>query len=161
MDENTIQSLERLFCDKIIIYNDLLDCFYKERDFLINLNLDELWQLSREKETLCEKIASIRREIIACMKPGLTLGPFNLNEIMAFVPGEFKPRLQKLYLRLIKIKNEIDALRKENMVFINDSLQFLDEMITAITGGFGARVQYNERCRINKSVSQVLLSREV
>ena len=161
MDENIIQSLERLFCGKIICYNDLLVCFYKERDFLINLDLDELWQLSKEKERLCEKIASIRREIVACTKPGLTGEPFNLNEIMAFVPDEFKPRMEKLYLRLIKIKSEIDGLRKENMVFINDSLQFLDEMITVITGGCGARVQYNERCRMNKSVGHVLLSREV
>jgi len=160
MDGNIIQSLERLFCDKILIYNDLLDCFYRERDSLINVDLDELWKISKDKEALCSKITSIRQEIIASIKPDLAQRPFNLNDIMAFIPDEFNPGFQKLYLKLVKLKSEIDALRKENMVFIDDSLEFMDEMISVISGGRRAKVQYNERCQMNKSGHNMILSRE-
>jgi len=161
MDGKIIQSLERLFCDKILIYNDLLDCLYRERDSLINMDLDELWKISKDKEALCSKIAAIRQEIMALTKPGSAQGPFNLNDIMALISDEFNPRFQKLYLKLVKLKSEIDALRKENMVFIDDSLEFLDEMISVISGGRRAKVQYDERCQINKSGHNMILSREV
>ena len=161
MDGNIIQSLERLFCDKILIYNDLLDCFYRERDSLISLGLDELWKISKDKEALCSKITSIRQEIIAFIEPGLAQRPFNLNDIMALIPDEFNPGFQKLYLKLVKLKSEIDALRKENMVFIDDSLEFMDDMIAVISGGRRAKVQYNERCQMNKSGHNMILSREV
>ena len=161
MDGKIIQALERLFCDKILIYNDLLDCFHRERDSLIRVDLDELWKISKDKEALCSKIAAIRQEIMALTKPGSAQGPFNLNDIMALISDEFNPRFQKLYLKLVKLKSEIDALRKENMVFIDDSLEFLDEMISVISGGRRAKVQYDGRCQINKSGHNMILSREV
>jgi len=161
MDANIIQSVESLFCDKILIYNDLLDCFCKEREALIQIDLDELWQISKEKEALCSKITSVRQEIVAILRPGLSHEPFNLNEIMALIPDAFAPRFQRLYIKLVKLKAEIDTLRKENMVFIDDSLEFLDEMMSVISGGEGARARYDERCRIKKSGHAMLLRREV
>jgi hypothetical protein len=128
---------------------------------LISVDLDELWKISKDKEALCSKITSIRQEIIAFIEPGLAQRPFNLKDVMALIPDEFTRGFQKLYLKLIKLKSEIDALRKENMVFIDDSLAFMDEMISVISGGRRAKVQYNERCQINKSGHNMILSREV
>jgi len=66
-----------------------------------------------------------------------------------------------LYLRLIKLKSEIEVFRKENVAFVNDSLQFLDEIIATITGADGSGTIYNDKCHFSKFGSPSFLSREV
>ena len=41
-----------------------------------------------------------------------------------------------------------------------ESLEFMDEMISVISGGRRAKGQYNERCQIHKSGHNMILSRE-
>jgi len=76
------------------------------------------------------------------------------------IPGDKRALFQKEYLALMKLKNEIKALRKENMIVIDDSLQFLDEMISIITGEETSKIMYNEKCHLRKSGANILLSRE-
>ena len=53
MDDTMMQSLEKLFYKKIMLYNDLLCYLRKERESLINIDLDKLWSISKEKEKIC------------------------------------------------------------------------------------------------------------
>jgi len=160
MDDHTVESLEKLFHHKIMLYNDLLDCLKRERGSLIGIDLDSLWTISKEKEQICSKIKSTRDEMICVANPGIDQRSFNLNQIMDLIPGKNRNRFQKLYLTLIKLKSEIEALRKENMFFIDDSLQFLDEMISIITGETESKITYNDKCHVSKSGAAILLSRE-
>ena len=161
MDDYLIQSLEKLFFKKIMLYNDLLHCFKEERESLINIDLDNLWNISKEKEELCSKIESIRKEIISTVNLGIDEESFNPNQILDVIPGKSKAKFQKLYLTLIKLKTEIEVLRKENMIFIDDSLRFLDEMISIITGEETSKIMYNDKCHLSQSGTNILLSREV
>lgn len=161
MDDTIIQSLEKLLYKKIMLYHDLLDCFNKERESLINIDLDNLWSISKEKEETCSQIESIRQEIISTVDPGIDEESFNPNRILDLIPGKSKAKFQKLYLTLIKLKTEIEVLRKENMIFIDDSLQFLDEMISIITGEETSKIMYNDKCHLRKSGANILISREV
>jgi hypothetical protein len=52
-------------------------------------------------------------------------------------------------------------LRKANMAFMNDSLRFLDEMISIITGGKESNMAYDQRSHLSKSGINCFLSREV
>lgn len=160
MDENIIQSLEKLFFTKIMLYHDLLDCFNKERESLINIDLDNLWSISKEKEEICLKIQSIQQKIVFAINPGIDQKPFNLHQILDMIPGDKRALFQKEYLALMKLKNEIKALRKENMILIDDSLQFLDEMISVITGGCKSGIMYNDKCHLSQPGTNLLLSRE-
>lgn len=160
MDDTIMQSLEKLFYQKILLYNDLLDCFKREKESLLNIDLDSLWNISKEKEHICSKITSFREEIIAAVNPGIEEKPFNLNQILDVIPVKKRDEFQKLYLTLIKLKGEIEVLRKENMLFIDDSLQFLDEMISIITGETKSKIVYNDKCHLSRSDTNILLSRE-
>jgi len=160
MDDYLIQSLEKLLFKKTMLYHDLLDCFHRERESLINIDLDRLWSISREKEETCLKIKSIHQEIISTINPEIDQKSFNLNQALDMIPRDKRAIIQKQYLALIKLKVEIEVLRKENMIFIDDSLQFLDEMISVITGEETSKIMYNERCHISKSGANILLSRE-
>ncbi len=160
METHNVRLIEKLFYKKIMLYHDLLYCFKHERESLINLNLDKLWSISKEKEKICAEINAVKQEIVAVLDVQGNQKTFELNRTMDLIPGESKAEFQKLYLRLIKLKSEIEVFRKENISFVNDSLQFLDEIIAIITGTNGSGNMYNEKCHLSKSKSHVLLSRE-
>ena len=161
MEAPNIPLIEKLFYEKIMLYDDLLHCFKAETELLIRIDLDKLWKISKEKETICTRIAAARKEIISAADPEKDQESFDLNRIMDLMPREYKAEFQKLYLRLIKLKSEIEIFRKQNMIFIDDSLEFLDEMIAIITGNDRSQSVYNDKCHFSKSGSYLLLSREV
>jgi flagellar biosynthesis/type III secretory pathway chaperone len=160
MDERNIQLLEKLFYEKIILYNDLLHCLKKERATLIKIDLDDLWQISQEKEVICARLSTLRREIISTIDPEMDPKDYRPGLILSLIPKASKAKFQQSYVRLIDLKMEIEALRKENMILIDDSLQFLDEMVSVITGDNPIRVIYKSDGHIRKSGNQMLLSRE-
>lgn len=163
MDDTMIQLLEKLFYKKIILYNDLLHCFNKERESLVNIDLDNLWAVSKEKEEICSKIECVRQEMVsATNQPGMKAEALSVKHILELVPREDRARFQELYHTLNNIKCEVDIFRKENMAFIDDSLHFLDEMISIITEDTKSKTttMYNDRCHLRKSRAPLLLSRE-
>ncbi|NQT69842.1 MAG: flagellar protein FlgN [Desulfobacteraceae bacterium] len=161
METPNVRLIEKLFYKKIMLYHDLLYCFKHERESLTNLDLDKLWSISAEKEEICAKINTTKQEIVAALDLKENQKTFELNRTMDLIPVEYKAEFQKLYLRLIKLKSEIEVFRKENISFVNDSLEFLDEIIAIITGTDGSGIMYNDKCHFSKSGAPVLLSREV
>jgi flagellar biosynthesis/type III secretory pathway chaperone len=160
MDDEIIRSLERLLHEKIMLYNDLLQCFEVEKESLLAIDLDKLWSISKEKDEICAKICALRHEIISLCNSRNVEEPFDLNEILALIPAEKRAPLQKLHLTLVKLRCEIEMLRKENTLFVDDSLRFLDEMISIITGEAGSRILYDDRCHLGRTSARITLSRE-
>ena len=161
MNDINLKSIEDLFYEKIMLYGDLRNCFKKERDALIKIDVDILWKISEEKERLSEKIQSVRKEIISIASPEKCLEPINLDQVMSLIPGYKKAKFHRLYLALTKLKGEIALLRKDNMLFIDDSLEFLDDMISIITGKTESEITYNNNRRVGNSSAQILLNSEV
>jgi hypothetical protein len=54
MDERIIQTLENLIYEKIILYNDLLHCLEKERETLIKIDMDDLWEISKKRRNMLQ-----------------------------------------------------------------------------------------------------------
>jgi len=161
MEAFTVDTIEKLFYKKIMLYNDLLHCFEEERKSLISIDLNKLWGLSKEKDEICSQIKSIRREMSVAVNLENEQDAFNLNQVMDLIPGKCTDKFKKLYLRILKLKGEIEILRKQNILYIDDSLEFLDEMISIITGESDSGYIYNDRCHFNKSGSRSFLAREV
>jgi len=161
MNKNTVNLLEDLFQRKIMHYDDLLHCLEKERESLVTINMDALWTISREKEELCSKIEGIRQEIISVFDMDEQNSSVPFNTILCLVPEEKADIFQSFFLTLDKLKNEIELLRKTNMAFMNDSLRFLDEMISIITGGKESDMGYNLKSHLSKSGINCFVSREV
>ncbi|MGD2029238.1 MAG: flagellar export chaperone FlgN [Desulfobacterales bacterium] len=161
MEDEVIRWIEKLFYKKIMLYNDLLHYLKEERESLISIDMDRLWKISKKKEQTCADIESTRQEIISAMSSKDDQKSFNLSRIMKFIPEEFKAEFQKLYLRILKIKGEIEVLRIQNMTFIDDSLTFMDEIILIITGKAESRMIYNDKCRFSKSGPNLFLNREI
>jgi len=41
MNDTALKSLEELFYQKIMLYNDLLNCFKEERESLVNIDMEK------------------------------------------------------------------------------------------------------------------------
>lgn len=161
MEALNVDTIEKLFYKKIMLYNDLLYCFEEERKSLIRIDLKKLWGLSKEKDEICAQIKSIRQNMSVAVNLENEQDSFNLNLVMDLIPGKYMDKFKKLYLRILKLKGEIEILRKQNILYIDDSLEFLDEMISIITGETDSGYIYNDKCHFNKSGSRSFLAREV
>ncbi len=161
MEAFTVDTIEKLFYKKIMLYNDLLHCFEEERKSLIRININRLWGLSKEKDEICAQIKSVRKEISVAVHLENEKDAFNLNLVMDLIPRKYTDKFKKLYIRILKLKGEIEILRKQNILYIDDSLEFLDEMISIITGETDSRYIYDDRCHFNKSGPRSFLTREV
>jgi flagellar biosynthesis/type III secretory pathway chaperone len=161
MEPLVMNMIEKLFYKKIMLYNDLLHCFEAERKALIEININRLWELSKEKDEICEQITSIRKEMMAAVHPADDQEPFRLNRIMDAIPKKQKDKFEKLYLRILKLKGEIEILRKQNLLYIDDSLTFMDEIISILTGKTESDFVYNDRCHFKSSGPYLFLNREV
>ena len=161
MDAKSIQLIERLLFKKIILYKDLLNSLHGEKKSLMDIDLDRLWEISKEKEEICSKIMSVRQDISSIVRPEGHQESFGLKQIVEIVPREDRLRFHELYRTILQLKGEVEVLREENMAFIDDSLQFLDEMISLLRGEANSNINYNNKCQLNKSNANVILSREV
>ena len=161
MEALNVDTIEKLFYKKIMLYNDLLYCFEEERKSLIAIKINKLWELSKVKDELCVRINSIREEMSVAVNLENQSNAFNLSLIMDLIPEKHTDKFKKLYLRILKLKGEIEILRKQNILYIDDSLEFMDEMISILTGENKSRYIYNDRCHFKPSGPRLFLNREV
>ncbi len=175
MEDTMIEFLENGLHEEIILYNELLNCFNKEREALMLMDMDNLWNISREKNELGSKISFIEKKIFSAVraelnkrhsdKYGITADFSKWSELYSLITDIVKENdrsnFNRLYSSLHKLKSEIDAMRKVNSDTINHSLQFLDEIISIITGQTQQNVIYNDRCTYNFSRNNMLMNREV
>lgn len=160
MDHTLVQSLEIMLYKKVTLYQDLLGCFKNEKESLLDIDLDRLWSISREKEELCSKIRSLRKVLLSVISPDADEKSFTLGQVLKFVPREKKREFHELTRTLTELKEEIEVLREGNRTYIDESLQFLDNMISIIAGETTRKVTYDDKCHLSNFAANVLLRRE-
>jgi hypothetical protein len=156
-----MQQLEDKFYQKIIRYNDLIDCLKRERACLADIDLERLWDISFEKEEICVGIKSLRQEIMTLISSDKSQQWVSLDQILVSVPEENRERLKQLTYTINRLKAEIETLRKENIRLVDHSLQFIDEIISIIAGQTQTSNVYNQKCRFKKPANNMLLCKEV
>lgn len=161
MDNLPFEYIERKLHEKIFLYNELLQCFRREKKALIDMDMESLWNISKDKDALCARIESVRMELSA--KVFSESGTHNIsNEIVIeLAPEKDRLRFHALFITLQKLKTEIEAIRKANMNAADYSLKFLDEIISIISGQIRQEFVYNDRCGFEKTGGNLFLSREV
>jgi len=149
--KRSLQKIMDLFSTKIMLYGQLRDVLLKERESLLHSDLDDLWNISDEKETLCHKIADLRRQVISTLQPDTEDAFFDARQLQVLLTEDDSTQFSALVRRLSLLKKEIESLRKENMVLIKDALGFLEALISIVLGQKNQVLTYDGLCRLNKS----------
>lgn len=112
------------YIKEISLFQDLLNCIIRERDHLINQDIKGIWDSLGEKESILASIEENR---------GLLKGGSEDEISSRDIPAQDRDRMRELSRALIRLKLDIKARVKENVSFINETISFFHEIISAMT----------------------------
>ncbi|NVM21130.1 MAG: flagellar protein FlgN [Desulfobacterales bacterium] len=166
--QRAIETLEDLLHKKILLYQDLVAGLKREREALINTDMEALWEIADEKQSIVSDIEALRCKILTALSEvaidhRMDVVSFDIARVCSFIPGTHSERIKEPYVSLVNLKSEIRKRSREHIVFIEESLRFLDELIGIIAGAADEPkpVYYNGRSLTGKRQANVLLHREV
>jgi hypothetical protein len=165
--ETRFKTLEKLFFEKILLYQELVGYLKEERKLLIETDMDALWEISEKKQTIVPRIEAVREKMLAILSEGaidhqMDGASFSLTTVLSLIPHEERERFRKPYLSLVNLKAETSERNQENKRFVEKSLDFLDDLIGILASAGGSNDMYNNNgVSSNKSHANILLHKEV
>ena len=159
----TIQSL---YQEKIVLYQDLLDALEMERKSIIDIDVDALWKISEQKGRIARKIEKKQQQILEQLEDlpvqyGMDISSLDAQKILDLLPKEIKVRLRKVRVTLGTLEKEIRVRLKENKGYVGEYLTVLDEIIGVVTDTGKQNPVYNRGRRAGKPATHLFLHREV
>jgi len=100
--QKQIKMLENFFCDKILLYQELVEYLKKERDYLTKTDMDVLWEVSAKKQDIVFHIEIIREKILAALSElsvehGMDVSSFSLAKVVSLIPSAQRVGLRKMW----------------------------------------------------------------
>jgi hypothetical protein len=123
MERNTKDIMD-IYSRRISLFQDLLKCITRERDNLINQDIKGIWSSLAEKQSILDDLEETKLRL-----NGIT----ERDKIIRDIPQVDRDKIMDLSKTLIRLKQEIRARVAENVSFINETLEFFHELISAMT----------------------------
>ena len=150
--EASLQSTEKIYRRELSLFQELLNCLTLEKDNLINLDMESLWDLMEKKKRIIESIEDGREQMKKITEE---------NHPKQGLAGKGRRPFMALSKRLDHLKEEIKVRVKENVVFIQESLEFFDEIISTFAMGGEVEHSYGPVRKKQKEFSTRIYHREV
>lgn len=150
--EPDIGQIEGIFKKRISLLRDLLDCVGRERDSLLNYDINGIWALVDEKNKILESLEKTKDHIKTSDINKPLLDDFSLRE---------KRYVTELSQTLSDLKNEIRTRVCENISFINDTMNFFHELVYVMTTSGHAENAYGPSKNSRKESLNLLHHSEV
>jgi len=159
-------TIESLYQEKIVLYQDLLDALEMERKSIIDIDVDALWKISEQKGRIARKIEKKQQQILEQLEgmpveDGMDISSLDAQKILDLLPKEIKERLRKVRVTLGTLKEEIRVRLKENKGYVGEYLTVLDEIIGVVTDTGKRNPVYSRGRRAGKPATHLFLHREV
>ena len=149
MDGKSIK-VNGLYKKKISLMEALLQCVTQERENLIHLDVENLWGLMEEKETIMRSLEEIQQEI--------DKGAEGQKKPVRHGAGE---TYGEEAVKAASLKEEILTRVKENVSFIQETLGFMDEVVSSLASGKSGDQTYRPLSMAPKEPSPMIYHREV
>ena len=158
-------TMESLYHEKILLYQELLDALDRERKTIIDINVDALWKISEQKNKIARKIREIHHRMLGLsddlsISHDMTADSFDASKFFNLMPRPVKEKLHKVHLTLLSLKNEIKARLGENRRYVEEYLTVFDELIGIITQAGLHKPVYDRSRYPAKSSTHLFLNRE-
>jgi len=123
MERNTKDIME-IYSRRISLFQDLLKCIIRERENLINQDIKGIWSSLAEKQTILDDLEETKNHFDR-IKEG--------DSVKSDIPHEDRDKIVELSKILLGLRQEISARISENVSFINETLGFFNDLISAMT----------------------------
>ena len=144
------KTVNGLYHRKIDLMEALLHCVTQERENLIHLDVESLWGLMEEKERIMRSLEETQQEIdkgAEGLKKPVRRGA---RETYGEEAG-----------KVASLKEEIFTRVKENVSFIQETLGFMDDVVTSLASGKSGDQTYRPLSRAPKEPAPMIYHREV
>ena len=145
------ENMEAHYRQQIMLCEQLLDCMVRERETLIDLDVDRLWSITEEKQHILRSIEGMQSQI---ERDQATDSKEVLSPVRRQVTG-------KLALRLEQLKQDIRKRVTENVRFVGETLGFFDELVSLLATGAQGADSYPATGRARKGALPLIYSKEV
>jgi hypothetical protein len=158
--------IESLYHEKILLYQELLDALDRERQTIIDIDVDALWKISEQKNKISQKIGVIHRRMLKLLDDlsishEMDTNSYDAIKIFALMPQSIKERLHRAQMTLLTLKNDLKARLEENRRHVEEYLSVFDELIGVITHAGLPKPLYDRRRCAPTSTTHLFLNREV
>ncbi|GAB6094300.1 hypothetical protein JCM14469_05520 [Desulfatiferula olefinivorans] len=135
--EHVILEIERLYQEKVRLFDEVLSVVRDERETIIRADIGSLWTFTRRKQELADAIEAIRNNIMETAVSGGLLeegqaGTYSFSRLIAAIPGSGKANLLHYRSALYTIKNTIVAMARENRRFLEESMKTVEDLVQII-----------------------------
>lgn len=132
-----IDQLAELLRQEIDAYSRLLEIERRKEQAIIANSAEDLLQALGDEEPATAQGNALERQILDCRtalaetlgKPGLTL-----RELIAALPPEPAREFEQLRTRLFGLAEEIRRVNQTNYLLLKQSIELLDEILSAVLG---------------------------
>lgn len=136
---------------QIVLCEKLLDCVVRERETLIDLDVDRLWSITEEKQRILRSIEEVQTQ-----REGHRSR--DSKEVSALAEYGVAG---KLFLKLELLKKDIRKRVAENARFVGETLGFFDELVSLLAVGAQGPDSYPPIGRTRKGALPLIYSKEV
>lgn len=150
--EPDIGHIKNLFKKRISLLRELLDCVERERDSLINQDINGIWDRMEEKNNILGSLEKTKNH--------LEKAHANKQSLNIFSPTE-RHAVAELTRTQSNLKEEIKSRIRENISFINDTMDFFHELVTVMTMSNRAEGSYGPSKQSRKESLNLLYHSEV
>lgn len=145
--------MEKITCDmlnilqqKFVLYCDLVSVMAKERDYIINMDIESMWSACSEKKKIAVDIEKIKKEIADIVKRYSLLFDINMEgsdffEIIRAIPtrDKVKSELADIVVEINLKKDELHMLSYENGKYVREYLEVINDVMSTIVGASSDR----------------------
>ncbi|MBN1628116.1 MAG: flagellar export chaperone FlgN [Deltaproteobacteria bacterium] len=122
--EITTKDIIDNYSRRLSLFKDLLSCIMRERENLINRDIRGIWSSLEEKQSIVDSIEETTSQLNGIMVKDAVNRDMLERE---------RSKIVELSRSLMRLKQEIRARVSENVSFINETLGFFNEIISAMT----------------------------
>jgi flagellar biosynthesis/type III secretory pathway chaperone len=155
-----------LFQEKLMLYQELAEVLTKEKQWIVNADVDELWRVSDAKRAIASKIDVIRTRILSMLTDAgidhkMIPETFQNSRLITLLPAALRKQLAGTLLSLGMVKQEVRSLSRDNKQYIESYLSMLDDLMSVLTGRAATPSSYGSHQKMLKANSPMLFHQEV
>lgn len=130
--ENLLEILEK----EVAVYREFLNLLQMERQYMVDLSLDKLYECVKHKETITLNLKVLeesRIDVISAIEEGFNSGRLTLLMIINIAPPRYKKGLESCRSDLISLVNSIREINQINGILAERAINYTRSPLTFLS----------------------------